>query len=75
MQGGVATEIAGSDTTFAIPASSTASTGTLAVIDLPPVKTGKLSGTEVIALYATLSAAPTAGNIQIMEASIEVDLA
>ena len=72
--GGVVTEIPGSDTTFVIPACTTA-TQTLAAIDLPPVTITKQAGSEQIALYATLSAAPSAGSIEVVEASIEVDVA
>jgi hypothetical protein len=72
--GGVVTEIPGSDTTFVIPACTTA-TQTLAAIDLSPVTITKQAGSEQIALYATLSAAPSAGSIEVVEASIEIDVA
>jgi len=72
--GGTATLIPNSASTFVIPACTT-TTKTLFVGELPAVKLMKLAGTEDIILYATLSAAPSAGSIEVVEASLEIDLA
>lgn len=65
-------DVPNSATSYVVPIVTT-STQTLAVIALPAVVVAKTNVAEVIQLWADLSAAPSAGSVQISEATIIVE--